>query len=525
MQTAESGLRTQRTVAILSLLFVLYCVVLAVKSHAGFPTSVHMKGRWPWLADRPFGEDGYYMLTVAYNLASLRHLVYTYNMPATGIQPLSTLVFAGIAFLVRQVTPDRWLLVRILIFFGSLLFVLFCGIMGYVSAQFVDRDRKANVFLIGFALTLFDFTLFRLFTYGLETGIYLCLLAVCFLIWHKIVSGPGATWSQMIWLGLAGGVAGLARIDFGICFSLLLGYLLITRRSCVVQVLCAGVLALIVVSPWFLFVHGVSGHWLPSSSGAESAVIDRSVAGHRLELFALSLIAHAAPWSFAGSKNLPTTLVGLVSILFLVWLARSARGTRDLWDRSASFRASFLPWIAAFLLLSVVYLVFFWATHFYVRYFAPLAVFFIPLLAVALSELTLVQRRVQFLVAALAVLFCVWDVAAFHTGKIYATQVLSASYVHNWYPDEHVGAFQSGTLGYYNPNVENLDGKLNQGALLATKVNQLPKFIDKEGIQVLIDWPYYIERLPEAYREREWEPCPHPTYSSDSICLIRKGAR
>jgi hypothetical protein len=43
------------------------------------------------LSDKPVGEDGYYMLTIALNIAQGHGIAYNYSLPATGIQPLSTL--------------------------------------------------------------------------------------------------------------------------------------------------------------------------------------------------------------------------------------------------------------------------------------------------------------------------------------------------------------------------------------------------------------------------------------------------
>lgn len=230
MENPKAFAWTHRLALLISFVVATYSVCLALGAHAGFPTSPRTHTFWPWLADRPFGEDGYYMLAVAYNFAQSHHLVYTYNMPATGIQPLYTLVLAAIAFLLRPITTDRWVLVRILILFGSALFILFSWMMGHISGLFVRRERRPEAFLLGFLLTIFDFTLFRLFTYGLETGIYLLLFGVCLIIWYRIVR-TAAKWSDVLLFGIVSGLAGLARIDFGICLLCLLIFLWLSGRA------------------------------------------------------------------------------------------------------------------------------------------------------------------------------------------------------------------------------------------------------------------------------------------------------
>jgi hypothetical protein len=95
--------------------------------------------------------------------------------------------------------------------------------------------------------------------------------------------------------------------------------------------------------------------------------------------------------------------------------------------------------------------------------------------------------------------------------------------VHANFPDVHVGAFQSGVIGYFNPNVENLDGKLNAGALRAARTHTLGQFIDHEGINVLIDWPsYFDQQLPPGYLATEWQPCAKAPSNPQDICYIRR---
>jgi hypothetical protein len=518
-----SSLRKSRLACLFAaLLFLTYGCFLAGKSVAGFPTSQTTHTRWPWLGDKPVGEDGFYMLTVADNLAVKHHLVYNQDMPATGIQPLATVFFALIALTVHHLGGDRWTLVRAVILFGTALFVSFAWMLASIAARFAPATRRDLVFALAFFLTLSDFAAFRLFTYGLETGIYLCLIALCVVVWRRVVAEHRAAWIDMLLLGVIAGFAGLARIDFGFLFFVLLAYLLFQRIASVLQVLAAGFIALAVVSPWFLFVHRVSGDWLPSSGKAEGAYIGaRTIL--RAHGMVVSVMAHLVPWSFAGSGNGWTgTLaeVCLVGIVIVFWRAAETRLAMRSFN---GLSATVLPWLGSLCLMALVYMTFFASIHFYVRYLSPILAVWIPLLALGLSELRFVQRHRAILPVMLSMFFCLWAILSLHTGHVGSTQLVNAGYIRTNYPSARVGSFQSGVVGYFNPNVENLDGKLNEGALRAVQKHQLDTFVESEHISVLVDWRGYITNwLPTDYLSREWQACPQAMVTANDVCLLHR---
>ena len=82
-------MRADRVLFPAIMVYLLYTFCLAGLSHVGFPKDMQCGDRFPYLADKPVGEDGYYMLTIAWNIAAGRGIVYNYDMPTTGIQPLS----------------------------------------------------------------------------------------------------------------------------------------------------------------------------------------------------------------------------------------------------------------------------------------------------------------------------------------------------------------------------------------------------------------------------------------------------
>jgi 4-amino-4-deoxy-L-arabinose transferase-like glycosyltransferase len=502
-----------------AVLFLTYSCVLATQSVRGLTPVMHRHAFWPLLCDKPVGEDGFYMLTVADNLATTQHLVYNYNLPATGIQPLATFIYAAIAAVVHLDGGDRWTLVRVVIIFGAVLCVLFAWQIARFAQRFAPPNHRQLVFTLAFFLILFDFSVFRTLIFGLETGVYLCCLAVCMALWHRIVAGSPPRWRDILLLGVAAGFAGLARIDFGLLFAFLLLYLLLRRRASIPQVLVCGVLALAIVSPWFLFVHRVTGGWMPTSGSAESELAWHGA--NRFEPWSRAILAHIVPWSFAGSVDWFSLTLGVTGLLLIaILIVRS----RWLHPKLAApvLRDTFFSWFIAIFALTLVYAGFFQSTFFYVRYFSPLLIVSVPLLALLLAEQPLLQKRPEVFLAALVLLFTALDYVALHRGRISNPHYPAAAYVSETFPAVHVGAFQSGVIGYFNADVENLDGKLNVGALRAAMNGSLDRFIDHEGINVLIDWPSYFNQLPQQYLAIEWQACPKTPPNPQDVCYIRR---
>jgi hypothetical protein len=502
-------------------LIVAYVVFLVWMSPATFPIATVFHGHMPYLADKPVGEDGFYMLTVADYIATQGKIRYNRGIEATGIQPLSTVVFAGVDWLVHRLHGDEWDFVRGVMLLGAVLFVLFALQIGRIAASLAPTQLADLVFTLAFLLVLTDYTLFRLFTYGLETGVYLCCIALCFASIERIAKAGTTSNSEVVRLGIAAGLAGVARIDFGLLFAILMVLVLAKRWICLVKAIACGAIALIIVSPWFWFLYRVTGSWVPSSGKAESMLITRAVAGVRLSKILVMAAAHIAPWSYGGMSGI-TTAVALVSVALLVWLFFSAPGRRARQASPLAFQLASL-WLPGILALIAVYTVFFSSIQFYHRYESPLVIVTIPLLALLLAQLRWIQLHLVAVEAALFCLFAAWTVGGLHSGHVGNTQAIAAGYVRQYYPSAHVGAFQSGALGYFNRNVENLDGKLNMPAWTAAQQHRLPQFIDHEGIDVLVDWPSAIDQsLPQSYLQSEWQPCPVPLTGTESICLIRK---
>ncbi|HEV2646258.1 MAG TPA: hypothetical protein VGU46_07845 [Acidobacteriaceae bacterium] len=497
-----------------------YAVLLSIYSIPGFPTAPQTSVHWPWLGNKPVSEDGFYMLTVADNIARTGHIVYNYGRPATGIQPLSTFVFAGIAWLVHRMHASEWTFIRAMILEGTALFVCFAWGVGFFVASLAPQNKRKLAFTFAFFLTLFDYDLFRLFTYGLETGIYLCLQAACLCISLRMMQQGKSSWRQVLLLGILGGAAGLARIDFGILFAILLLWMLIRRVLRPLQMLTCGSLALIITAPWFLFVRSVSGSWLPSSGHAESRLMSATDFS-RIGSMTNSVSVHLFPWIYSHLPRQACLALTVVSLAGIAALLLRAPQTRTAWLRR--YLADIAPWIAGALSLVAIYLLGFAATMFYPRYISLIFLLAVPITALLFAEQPGIAARPALVLGPISLLFVFYCYSTLHTGLVGNNLLIDAGYIRQYYPDAHVASFQSGTIGFFDRNVENLDGKLNDDALKAIAEHRMGDYLDRAGINVLVEWPGYIsENFSPEYIARVWQPCPQPMYPGGGVCLIRR---
>jgi hypothetical protein len=180
------------------------------------------------------------------------------------------------------------------------------------------------------------------------------------------------------------GTIGLTRIDFGIIVALLLFGFLLQRLISLTGACVTGATALSTVAPWFMWVHHVTGEWLPSSGTAQGSLMDVSNFGPRLTQVLKVIINHATPWMYTGGWVLLTIVAGgtLLAAGGALWTLRRP-------DQAPTFRVDKLSvmraWTGAVASLIFVYPVFFWATHFYARYTTPILVVLLPVLAVGLT--------------------------------------------------------------------------------------------------------------------------------------------
>jgi hypothetical protein len=250
--------------------FLVYTGLLAFGSRAGFPTSPHIESSWPVLSDKPIGEDGFYMLTIAWHLAESGKLAYNDGELTTGTQPLATFVYAGLALAVQMAGGDRWTLARLVVLFGGATLAIFAWQMRRLTLALTGEPPNGAASWMAYVLTLFSFQMLRTFTYGLETGVYLILITFTVTAWLRYVRGRR---ERLPWqVAILCGASMLARLDFAVVLAVCLAIAVIRGQMALRHAVFCGAISAGCVAPWLLRVWLLTGSWIPSSGLAESGL-------------------------------------------------------------------------------------------------------------------------------------------------------------------------------------------------------------------------------------------------------------
>jgi hypothetical protein len=475
----------------------------------------------PYLSDKPVGEDGYYMLTVAWNIACGYGIAIRPGELTTGIQPLATFIYSLLAWAVIIFKGNKYDFIRTVIIFSGINQIIFAYLAGKIASNIsLSTDNKIKSFALTFITIVSSFYIFRVFAYGLETGIYLTLFSIVILYSITKITQTGLSLYHCVIFGGLIGLTGLARIDFGVVFIIFISLLLISKKVSILQSVVIGLIALIVVFPWFIYVKEVSGAWIPSSGPAQSSIADLNTIKERIPAYASALIQNTFPIVFTGEKMLLTIIIS-IPLTISIFILLSYLNTL-IKIKTASI---ILLWLLSCLALTLIYLVFFWATHFYARYTTPLLVVYWPLISVLyieyygrIKERLYISHIELFLVTILYIINIGLSYLGLHVGRVGNPHSISAGYIKNNVSNRIlVGAFQSGVIGYYNDNIVNLDGKVNNHALAALKDKRLNEYTVKTNIQYVIDWPGYLDQLlKENDKYHIWK---------DSNLLINNGSK
>jgi hypothetical protein len=267
-----------------------------------------------------------------------------------------------------------------------------------------------------------------------------------------------------------------------------------------------GVCAALVALPWLLFGVHLTGSAMPSSGQAVRFM--SQAYGFRM----LSDAGHYFPiGEIPGSYYLGTLRVGLEAVesvlsrIVPVWIglpliaAAAALGGKLFWRDLAAFR--FLLGFVAMLFCAYVSFVF--GQWYFERYFLPIALAYLVLVAISMKHLssTRIGRRLSIALAVVSVAWIVPDTlrkarditSRTEPGERYQIARLINETTAE---DAVIGAFQTGIVGYYlDRRFVSLDGKTNIDALRAMQDGRIDEYIEAQGIDYLMDWPWVLRDL------------------------------
>jgi hypothetical protein len=468
--------------------FSFYVLIISLFSLQEFPAPDTPKYFVPHLAERPLSEDGFYSLKVAWNIGRGEGIVYNYSQPTTGIQPLYVFVASVLSYVNKIFGGDKFTFLRMIILLSGILSLIFAFVIKRVAQKILPSIDQRYLFNISILLVLFNFKIFLNLFNGLETGLYLVLLGLCINYSYHFFSLNLSNKSKILF-GLLIGITSLARIDFIIIAFAFIISLAILKKISVIDSLIIFLVALTVVSPWFIYVYSVQGSFIQSSALVQSAVQTAEI-GYRIDQFFFSITSNIVPFYHTGLTQ--TILFYPVALLILIFLSKFQMDNIKLIWYTEITRS----WLIGLITISVIYLLFAAQPFFYFRYLSIWSTVTLPFVAIIITQwLSKKSKKIfYFIVIATSLFFFANVFYYFHCPKVVSGLALRPSFIQKYLNNNNkIGMAQSGISGYFFDNVVNLDGKVNTEALTAIKSDNLFEYISKEKIDVLMEWEEWFD--------------------------------
>lgn len=466
------------------------------------------------LAHRPFEEDTFFHLSVCRNLAAGKGLTIDGDTPTSGAQP-GTLVYTLAYLLARDpFSLDALRLVRAIGLIGSLFSSLAVFVLSYALLS-KDKDNAFPLALLSSGLWTASYQVFRINLNGYETvfASSALLLSVSAYV-LRIRADQGRTLKDFAF-GTSLALAIYARIDMGIwalCASA--GLLFFGREGLRQRLTSVGVWALTAAAltlPFWYHNFSVGGSLMPISGKASAFQMSfhgfwTSVGNCLLRGFnslgEFGFLSLYIPYSANGS--MAGLLAGIVGISLIFGAFVFCRPIRLYLARCVPLEIA-VP-VVSFMFLLFAYYVFAHGSWWFMRrYMHPERALFFALSGVYLCGLAYLLKIAGMqrcpcsrLMNMILALFAGISIGQFVLtwGDRTSNQMYEvAKWINgNITPTSKIGAFQSGTLGYFCRNIVNLDGKNNPHALEAMTQGRGLEFIKSQDIEFVVDWPSQIAK-------------------------------
>jgi len=226
------------------------------------------------------GDDPFYYFQLASNLIRGYGTSIDGEIITNGYHPLWVVLISPL-FLLRDI--DQILPVRLALMLSGALSIG-VGMFIFLTARKLTGDGWLALFAAG--VYLFTERIFLFDMFGEPSPLSNLLIAVLIYIVAKVAVSGLYPNKLLVWFGIAGGLAILARTDnlvfFGL-FSLLLLFWMDEPKR-LVRVFASLVIALIVISPWLIWNWAVFGTVIQSSADACPTLFRTLALGENPEL-------------------------------------------------------------------------------------------------------------------------------------------------------------------------------------------------------------------------------------------------
>jgi hypothetical protein len=457
-----------------------------------------------FLTGLPYGDDAYYLFSIARNLALGRGPTVDGTHLTNGFQPLILFLYTPIFWLC---TPNSWLAVRSTIILNGVIAALTVWAVAMLLRRLEHKPHTSGLTapIIGAAIWMAAFQIFAAMTNGLETGLSSLLLLVTLWMYAKLQSDhpqdSKISISQWSMFGLVLGLDVLARIDAAIIVAIIVLMLFVNRR--LIEALVSGGMALLVSAPWWIFNWVSCGSLMPSSGQAEHSwpmPAGENIGQATKAISDILSLVFYLPGSFSVVWHV------IWALLFIGALAYVCYRTRLIAHIRASFQLrALLPFLLFSFSLLIYYMFFFGAPHFISRYLQPMRVLWCIVVAVAVSVLWR-KKIARWVILCAALLGLAFSVDGYIGDYFPAHRTFDFYEMGIWaskHPDEKIAMLQSGIASFIAPNIINLDGKVNADALRAHQKGRLAAYLRDENFTYIADWKPFIEDIAAITRKDE----------------------
>jgi hypothetical protein len=351
----------------------------------------------------------------------------------------------------------------------------------------------------------------------METGLYLIFLVLSIIQTHKIIEGEKKKF-RMLGFGLTLGLTVLARNDFILIACIILLALTATKRIRLKDLAFLSLILFLIICPWLAYIFSVQGSIIPTSAAVQTGLTSYELS-YRIDQFFYSIFTNYIPFIHSGQTQ--SIAVYILALAFFLYL----------FNLQKPLIKSFIEipvikyWLVAILVTSFVYLVFASQPYFLFRYLSIHMVIAIPFFIFLITRfLTTRSLKVKNIFVGIVVgIFFINAGYYFHYPKQVTGIALRTSFINeNKFFGENLGMAQSGISGYFFDNVVNLDGKVNNEALIAIKSNRLYHYIIIEKITILIEWKEWFDNLQSTKLNQEWRLYDEQIKDSRTFVFVRK---
>lgn len=502
---------------LLSVIFIIYVIFLSLFSNAEFPSAEQGTSFLPYLSERPITEDGFYSLKIAWNIGTGKGVTYNFNNPTTGFQPLYVFLLSLFAFLTSAFGGDKIIFLRIVILSSGLIALLLCYSFYQITKNLDKNIDRIILQLVTSLLVLFNFKLFLNLFNGLETGFYLLVMLISIIQTQRIIEGKKNI-AQLLLFGFILGLTVLARNDFILITFIIILSLMLSKAIRFKDALIILTVLFLTVLPWIAFVYSVQGSLIPTSASVQTGLTNNEIY-YRMDQFFYSIFENYIPFIHAGQTQ--SLAIYLIAITFSFFLYKYKWSFIKKYFGIKVIRI----WLSAILVISLVYLLFASQPYFFFRYLSIHLAIAIPFLTLIIvnyfnNKTPAFRKMFTYLVLIIFVLNAGYY---FHYPKQIRGLALRPSFIlDNKLTEEKIGMAQSGISGYFFDNVVNLDGKVNNDALLAIRSDSLYEYLAKERINVLIEWREWFQTIDSLRLSSDWQKSKAVINDNKTIVFIRK---